>query len=217
MSNVVSLDEVRRAARENRLGKGADRDQVSGAERIYATLDEFDANLAFRQQVELFRYWHGLQNGEGLPRRGDFDPTQVPKALGSLGLIDVEYPRGGANRPEFRYRLVGSEIQEFYDESLKGKNVREVKNPAYADYLIGLYLTAVNHAGPICVQENNNLASGYYNFRGRIYLPAEADHAGRPTILIYSTLDTRRAELNIKSNIPSIFPQDKAVIWLLDD
>jgi len=188
---------------------------VAGAVPAHGDRAEFQAAISFQEQLDLFDYWDKLRNGSPFPMRGDFDPTQVFSTLGSLGLIEVSYPEDDRLEPEFRYRLVGSDIQAFFEESLKGKSVQEAKNPAYAVYLTGIYNAVVRLKAPICVQENNCLPSGYYIFRGRIYLPAEPDASGRPTILIYNTLDPGRGDLRIARRLADDFPQDDARVWVL--
>lgn len=188
---------------------------VAGVIPSQVDRDQFHASISFQEQLDLFEYWVALRNGSSFPARGDFDPMQVFATLGSLGLIEVSYPEDDTLEPQFRYRLVGSDIQAFFEESLKGKSVQEAKNPAYADYLTSIYDAVVRHKAPVCVWENNCLPSGYYIFRGRIYLPAEPDALGRPTILFYNTLDPERGTLRVARRVADEFPQDDAKVWVL--
>ncbi len=55
--------------------------------------------------LELHEFLKGIWPAEGLPSRRDFDPTDVPKLLPHIWLIEL-----GTDIHEHRYRLAGSSV-----------------------------------------------------------------------------------------------------------
>ena len=52
---------------------------------------------------QVYDYWRCKATGRAMPRRADIDPTEIPKLLPDVMLVDV-LPQG-----RYRYRLIGTE------------------------------------------------------------------------------------------------------------
>ncbi|MGH6948368.1 MAG: PAS domain-containing protein [Kiloniellales bacterium] len=57
----------------------------------------------------LYAYWAGKRRAGGLPCRRDIDPTEIPRLLSNVMLLDVE------EKPlRFRFRLVGNNVVSWF-------------------------------------------------------------------------------------------------------
>ena len=79
-------------------------------------------------------YWRGKAAGRAMPRRADIDPTEIPKLLRDVMLVDV-LPRG-----RYRYRLIGTENTLAQGMNATGRYLDEVLPGAeYKAHVIALY------------------------------------------------------------------------------
>jgi len=67
----------------------------------------------------LYAYWTGKAGARRMPARKDLDPIEMKEWVGNLMLL--EFPTG--KFIEFRYRLEGTRIEEFYDARRTGRGV----------------------------------------------------------------------------------------------
>lgn len=67
----------------------------------------------------IYAYWKGKAGARRMPARKDLDPIEMKEWLGNLMLL--EFPTG--KFIEFRYRLEGTNIEEFYDARRTGRGV----------------------------------------------------------------------------------------------
>ena len=69
---------------------------------------------------EAWRYWHALRGERPIPARSDFDPASITGILPHVMLIEV------LNDPiDFRYRLIGTYVDERLRERYTGRRARE--------------------------------------------------------------------------------------------
>lgn len=112
--------------------------RLSEREALWAALDT-DGRL-------VFSYWDSLCGpDESLPRKVDFDPVCVARALEKIQLVDiVEGPE------EFRYRLVGTrEVSERgFDPT--GRSVADGFLGRSADIVLDNYRHVVKTGAPYC-------------------------------------------------------------------
>jgi hypothetical protein len=72
--------------------------------------------------VEMLDYWRGLADRKGaLPSRGEIDPTEIPRLLENVWLLDVV----GAP-PRFRFRLIGEALRRLGIGAKRGDFADEV-------------------------------------------------------------------------------------------
>lgn len=67
---------------------------------------------------QFLAYWRAKCPPGGLPRRADIDPTEIPRLLAAILLIDVD---GG----DFRFRLAGQDLVLRYG-NLRGRSLGEL-------------------------------------------------------------------------------------------
>jgi hypothetical protein len=68
-------------------------------------------------------YWNRIRTGRPMPRRADLHPGDIPKLLPYVILMDV------LREPlDFRYRLIGTEIDRICHRNYKGIRMSEVSD-----------------------------------------------------------------------------------------
>ncbi len=80
----------------------------------------FKNQLVLPEQRQLFDYWHECANGREMPQRKDIHPSQFPRLLPHISLIDIE-----PDPLRFRVRLAGTRLREIYDQEITGLAVEE--------------------------------------------------------------------------------------------
>ena len=78
-----------------------------------------EADIRDARLKGLYAYWKGKAGARRMPARKDLDPIEMKEWLGNLMLL--EFPTG--KFIEFRYRLEGTNIEEFYDARRTGRGV----------------------------------------------------------------------------------------------
>src|SRR5438874_31119 len=66
--------------------------------------------------VPALSYWESIRGDRAMPRRGDIDPAEIPRLLPFVMLVDVS-----ADPLDFRFRLVGTEIDAITSTNLRGQ------------------------------------------------------------------------------------------------
>lgn len=90
-----------------------------------------------------FRYWCDRRGNRELPRRADLDPTDIPRLLTSVTLIDVTYEPF-----DFRYRLVGGDIVR--DQQIRvGESIHDVPAEYGRDGICERYRRSVVERRPV--------------------------------------------------------------------
>ena len=83
---------------------------------------------------QAYRYWRQKSAGKPMPRRADIDPTEIPRLLPDVMLVDV-LPCG-----RYRYRLIGTGNAQAQGINATGRYVDEVLPGAeYRTHVIALY------------------------------------------------------------------------------
>ena len=93
---------------------------------------------------QLARYWWELANAAGgVPLRSAFDPARVASLLQRL--IVVEHLGGG----DFRYRLLGTEVDHFTKSRYTGKRTSEIPGHGPGNRIHALYMATLAADGPV--------------------------------------------------------------------
>lgn len=125
-----------------------------------------------------YRYWRGKAGERRMPRRADIDPTEIPKLLPDVMLIDV-LPEG-----RYRYRLIGTENARAQGINATGRFLDEVlPGPEYREHVLGLY--------DECVREKRALYSE------SLFLCPERQSPERHTKVLFLPLSEDAATVNI--------------------
>ena len=85
------------------------------------------------------QYWNSCRAGRKMPTRADISPWDIPRLLPNIGLIDVvETPA------RFRFRLLGSEIDRLFGESLSNVYLDALPATQYGNRMVELYRQCVD-------------------------------------------------------------------------
>lgn len=122
----------------------------AGAAKATAAKHAFDADSAASAPItderlqQGYDYWRQKAAGRQMPRRADIDPTEIPKLLPNIVLVDV-LPGG-----RYRYRLIGTAIAEAQGVNVTGRYLDEVlPGPEYKAHILGLYDECVRSRRPL--------------------------------------------------------------------
>ena len=105
-------------------------------DRTYPAVTAPLTALSHPDHVWLYDYWLARKPEDGLPRRRDIDPTDFPKLLPRIAMIDVEKAEEG-NRS--RYRLAGTEIVSRAGRDPTGKSFEDLYQGDYLTTARALY------------------------------------------------------------------------------
>lgn len=98
----------------------------------------------------LVEYWEGLRPAGALPSRRDVRPEDLPYVLSQLMLVDVvrEPPPHASSGCSFRFRLVGTRIEQAGHPGLQGRWVHELNPLPYRRLVQLAYEEAVQEGEP---------------------------------------------------------------------
>jgi hypothetical protein len=117
----------------------------------------FAESVSDQRLAALYAYWSGKRGPRALPSRADIDPADLLPLLPHILLIDVV--EGGR---DFRYRLVGTEIERHLGRPITGRLIGEVLRGEYSAYIRSLLQRVVAEAAP--VYSENNFDGGRSGF-----------------------------------------------------
>lgn len=127
---------------------------------------EFVAQIGDPRLVDLYRYWDERRSERFAPRRCEIHPTDIPKLLPFLLLVDV------LPGPRYRYRLVGTEVERVFGTAMTGRSIDELMRGEYLDFITGLYRAIVECRAP--VYSENTYANDAFRTH-RLMLPLSED------------------------------------------
>lgn len=155
---------------------------VPVTEALGSSDDFFGVSATDPVLVHTWRYWDGLRRGRRCPSRADIDPVDIPALLPHIGLIDVE-----DDATHFRFRLLGTRINEMFGANLTGMYLDLYPGRPYAVYLVDLYGEVARQRRTAFLESVSRYAGGRRLLSRRVIMPlAEAD--GIPvTMLLFAT------------------------------
>jgi hypothetical protein len=92
---------------------------------------------------EIYGYWDAKRGGRMMPRRSDIDPSEIPKLLPRILIVQAL----GDGR--FRYRLAGTAIVEAFGVEITGTLVGDIAHGEYRAQLLTIYETAFAARRPL--------------------------------------------------------------------
>ena len=108
-----------------------------------------------RQALE---YWKSLKGTRAIPLRSSFDPIDVPALLPHFLMVEVLRCTGDREVRDFRFRLVGTYIDDRVKERYTGKRLSEIEGKGPGSALWRAYgevererkpkLLSLNYLGP---------------------------------------------------------------------
>lgn len=109
------------------------------------------AEISRENLRRLVDHWEGLRASDGLPTRQDVRPENLRFMLPQVMLVDVHRRPTGAPAPaefSFRFRLVGTRIEETGHPGLQGHWAHELNPLPYRRLVLQAYCEAVREAAP---------------------------------------------------------------------
>lgn len=116
-------------------------------------------------------YWHELKGDRHFPRKSDFDPMRVPRALPGLLIVEL-----GPGRDAFRYRLVGTREVDIRGRNPTGLQVTEGFIGESLEQVLGNYRHLVETEAPFTVKGVFRKSNGVWVEDVSLFLPM-ADNA----------------------------------------
>ena len=120
----------------------------------------------------LYSYWSSKRGPRAMPARADIDPGELRRLLPHILLIDVV-----AGGEDFRYRLVGTEIERHIGRPVTGRLISEVLCGRYLAYIRSLHQRVIAEAAP--VYSENNFNAGHNAGQGGLAEIADFKRASR--------------------------------------
>jgi hypothetical protein len=148
---------------------------MSAAESIATTVVD-DARL-----LEGLGYWRRKAAGRAMPRRADIDPTEIPKLLPHVRLVEV------VGTGQYRYRLVGTEVRKLHGPDPTGRYVHETVTGAIGARIIALYDECVHSRRAIYFETEfvDDEASKLHRRSKVIFAPLSFDGTAVDQILVF--------------------------------
>ncbi len=140
-----------------------------------------------------FDYWHRMRCGRAMPSRGDIAPSQLKPYLGNLILADAL-----PGFDDFRYRLIGTRVTEYFLNDATGSTIREAYGKeempkSYIDRVVQLHRTACEQRTTLLVR------APYGEWKGQIfpefdvlYFPLSGDGEHANMVMEAFTFDDQR-------------------------
>lgn len=110
---------------------------------------EFSAKINHPKLVELYHYWLSKRGDRRMPSRADIEPMELRSLLPNIILMDVLEPG-----KTYRYRLVGTAVEEAIGIGLTGKLLSEVATGRLFDFISHIFHDVSVHR-TICYFESN--------------------------------------------------------------
>lgn len=129
----------------------------------------------------LYRFWKVIRRGRRLPCRCDFAPEQLDFILGQIAIVDVL--RDPAN---FRFRLIGTRLEEAGRRGDQGKTLDQIEPAAYRRVVGRAFREVVETAQPLCHQVSYMHHQNLVSFE-QIILPFS--HTGDRVEVLLEALD----------------------------
>jgi hypothetical protein len=136
------------------------------------TLVQPDDPKAIRDSrlLGLFRYWHGKCQGRVMPARRDIDPIEMRQWLGNLLLVD--FP---PDPMQYRIRLDGVNLVQFYTSSREGKGVEALTSEEERRIVLPQYMTVLERKQPAYYETQFVTSEGIVTSQRKLLLPLSED------------------------------------------
>lgn len=96
-------------------------------------------------------YWTEIKGDRRFPGRADIDPTDIPRLLPDMELVEVLPPLEDGT-PEFRYRLTGTHIDKISRQNYAGCKVSEIPHQRAPSQVHTTLCLAVSREIPVVVR-----------------------------------------------------------------
>lgn len=109
-------------------------------DEFYAT---FRAQLVLPEQRLIFDYWLEKAAGRSMPDKNDICPTEIPRHLPLVSLIEIE-----TEPMNFKFRLAGTRTRDIYQQEVTGMRMTEFTEAQNRDYWLSAHERIANTGRP---------------------------------------------------------------------
>ncbi|HEX9449046.1 MAG TPA: PAS domain-containing protein [Dongiaceae bacterium] len=127
-------------------------------------------NLRDQRLASLFDYWKGKAGDRQMPAYRDIDAVEMKTWLGNL--VVVEFTDSLFN---YRIRLEGTNIEQFYGDRRTGHGVEIVTSADERDLLMRQYRPVFEHGRPAYYEAAFENSYGIYSHQAKLLLPLSDD------------------------------------------
>jgi hypothetical protein len=164
------------------------------ASRISNVGSEIDPpKLANPTLAFLRSYWESKRHGRAMPSRADIDPLEMKEHLGWIILADVL-----ADYADFRFRLVGTRVTDYFGRDITGKTLSEsyaAYGPAAQKMALAVYRKVARDRVVLRTFGNAGwLGQDFLEF-DQLFLPLSEDGVRANMVMSAFTFDARRQAL----------------------
>lgn len=103
----------------------------------------FRAQLVVPEQRQLYDYWIAKAGKDLLPTRADIRPTEIPRLLSGISLIEV-----GSSICTSKIRLAGTRLRDVYDREITGLTLDDLDWCERRDYWQTAFERVINEGLP---------------------------------------------------------------------
>jgi hypothetical protein len=140
-----------------------------------------DELFASQEMNQIHAYWQAKRGERRMPSRWDINPTEIPRLLRNLMLIDVLYAP-----IRFRYRLIGTNVVDATGENRTGKCFDTVDFITANPIVREQYVAAVTSGEPVHSTEPFQRLDNRLEYEvERLLLPLSSDGVAVDMILVY--------------------------------
>jgi hypothetical protein len=127
-------------------------------------------NLRDRRLIGLYDYWRSKAGKRRMPAYDDIDAIEMKTWLGNLLL--VEFNESLFN---YRVRLEGTNIEQFYGDRRTGHGVELVTSASERDLLMKQYRPVYEEGKPAYYEAAFENSYGIYSHQAKLLLPLSTD------------------------------------------
>lgn len=142
---------------------------------VYRTIAELTDDPVL---ASLHRYWDGKRGGRAMPERRDIDPIEIERAVLPFVVI-AEYLDHGSR---IRYRLVGTEMVEFFGMDFTGRCTDEIMTGSYLEFINSLFGDVREERAAIYSESIFRWDASGHRWTRRLFLPL-GDHDVRMVLI----------------------------------
>ncbi len=131
-------------------------------------------------------YWQRIRAGREMPARPDLNPGDIPKLLPYMILMDVLY-----DPLDFRYRLVGTEIDRICSRNYKGMRFSELPDKKAPNTIWQHHREAVETRAPVRKELSYTGPDGDVRRTEHCLMPFSSDGKTVDQVLVAVDIDRR--------------------------
>ena len=138
----------------------------------------FRAQLVLPEQRHFFDYWLERADGRPMPNRSDICPTEMPRFLPFVSLVEIE-----TDPLNFRFRLAGTQLRDVYQKEVTDLRLTDFSDTQNRDYWLSAHERIAHTGRPAQGILRGPVQSRDHLVQFWLRLPLAVDGAGPKLIL----------------------------------